>query len=404
MSIAICIPTYGCAKAVEQVLNSSLNLYKKYDIDVYYFDSSEDNETEKIVEKYISLGFDNLFYCKLQTGCLLDYKIDLILEGKYLRKKYDYVWPMKNRAYVDEATLIEVIKSTKEKDDVIVIGATRCEGLTSIIYTDPVEFYGRWGWLVTSLDIVIYRYDTMLKEYNAKAFHDLHKRKHFSNWIIWFFLFWQLAQIEKPRIKFLYGDNIKKFDVTMGQSLWTKDILKIWVTCWIDVNESLPDCYNIYREQVIKAATSMTYILGGEKRLIELYDKGAFTLDEFEKIEKNWERVSDVPRKIARKIASGDKVEEDILYSEKREIISVLLSLHNLIYENKITSSEIPINDIMNYLIDSYENKSYCTEEKIDLLNKSLDYIKNKILNDEIEQAEKCDMIVILLNYFLLLN
>lgn len=404
MNIAICIPTYGCAQAVEQVLNCSLNLYKEYDIDVYYFDSSEDDETKKIVEKYINLGYDNLYYNKVEEGCLLDYKIDLILEGKGINKKYDYIWPMKNRAYVDRETLIEIIKSAEKKNDVIVIGATQGNGLSTTVYSDPVEFYGAWGWLVTSLDIVIYRYESMIDGYNAAEFRDLHKGSYYANWSIWFYLFCQLAKLKDPKIKFLYGDNIRKFDVSAGRSLWTKNILEIWVTYWIEANENLPDCYNIYKDRIIKAAPSMSCILGGEKRLEELYRAGAFSLEQFEKIEKNWERISDIPRETATKIARGENYSEDILYGERREIVSILLSLHNMIAEGKMASREIPIDDITNYLLDSYRQKMYCADEKIDLLKKSLNYIKTKLIDDEIKQAEKCELIIILLNYFLVMN
>ena len=244
----------------------------------------------------------------------------------------------------------------------------------------------------------------MIDGYNAAEFRDLHKGSYYANWSIWFYLFCQLAKLKDPKSKFLYGDNIRKFDVSAGRSLWTKNILEIWVTYWIEANENLPDCYNIYKDRIIKAAPSMSCILGGEKRLEELYRAGAFSLEQFEKIEKNWERISDIPRETATKIARGENYSEDILYGERREIVSILLSLHNMIAEGKMASREIPIDDITNYLLDSYRQKMYCADEKIDLLKKSLNYIKTKLIDDEIKQAEKCELIIILLNYFLVMN
>ena len=63
-NIAYCIPTYNHPDTIRDVLEKSAALYKEYGIDIYIYDSSEERDTEDIVNEFIQCGYDNIFYIK----------------------------------------------------------------------------------------------------------------------------------------------------------------------------------------------------------------------------------------------------------------------------------------------------------------------------------------------------
>ena len=57
-NIAYCIPTYNHPDTIRDVLEKSAALYKEYGIDIYIYDSSEERDTEDIVNEFIQCGYD----------------------------------------------------------------------------------------------------------------------------------------------------------------------------------------------------------------------------------------------------------------------------------------------------------------------------------------------------------
>ncbi len=51
-SVALCIPTYQRHECVGEFLKEYAGYYQKYDIDIYYYDSSPDDKTFSVVKKF----------------------------------------------------------------------------------------------------------------------------------------------------------------------------------------------------------------------------------------------------------------------------------------------------------------------------------------------------------------
>lgn len=407
MNIAICIPTLYYPEAVDEVLKNSLSVYKKYGIDVFYFDSNEDNLTENIINHWMNEGYDNLFFIKMDSDCTFGDKIERIIQlNNYSTKKYDYIWPMKNRVYFCEnaiSYLINVIE--KEDNDLIVIGQIVDDTVRTTTYHNPVEYYHRWGWLVASTDIVIFKYSSMFNAFDLS----LYKRDFpnvYKSWNLWITQFVRLAEIEKPNIKFIMEKEVKKRDSSKGKSLWTKSLFEVWVDSWLEANTLLPSIYEPYKHDVILKGTSMSMVLGGEKRLHELYLEGILTIEEIEQREAIWNKISVVPIEIARKIAKGEYYEKDILDTSDSEVISLLLSIYNMLDNGDfgLARANVPFADISVLLFDRYGKKSYCSSSKMNLLSRSLDYYCERFDKEDVSINECKEIIVTIINFFLLLN
>jgi len=304
--IALCVPTMGHAAVVRDVLDKCAGDYCRYGIDMYYYDSSEDDETLKVVESFKALGYNNLHYIKVASEFSYDQKIELIYNGYGLLKTYDYIWPAKDRSYCPTATLRKILTAIEDGNDFIMLGA----GFNNIefgTYTDSVQFYYDWAWLATSLDVMLYRYSTVLKQYNSEEFNKIHNQEYMGPWRVYVFLFNKIAE-EGVSVKVLSGADIIIFNSDFGKSTWTKDTFKIWKDYWISANDDLPECYNRHKAAVIKEVASLPWILGDVERLTELHELGVLVPEALEGIERNWERVSDLPIEELRQIAYGGKL------------------------------------------------------------------------------------------------
>lgn len=60
--VACCYLTYNHPEAMDEVLEHICVPYGEKGIDIYVYDSSENNDTENVVGKYIEKGQCRLFY------------------------------------------------------------------------------------------------------------------------------------------------------------------------------------------------------------------------------------------------------------------------------------------------------------------------------------------------------
>lgn len=294
--IAVCVLTHMHPDTVEDVLSHAADVYDDAGIDIYYLDSSTDDKTQKIVEKYAK-KHHNLYFAKYQLCSDGKTKYQMWAERTFFKEKYDYIWPVKDRSYCLKETLEAVLFQARKRRDIIMIGSilTERHDLRSKLFTKPTEFYETWGFMTTSIDTILYRADTFLKSllttkmWKNKELFDVTGFVHFA------YLFSHLANMECPHIKVIKERGMMLLNSKSSQSGWMDQILYIWGTAWVNANDILPDCYNKYKDKVIKVTASLPWLLGNKDRLTELYRQGLISREKFEEVRNIWSRVSFVP-------------------------------------------------------------------------------------------------------------
>ena len=121
-------------------------------------------------------------------------------------------------------------------------------------------------------------------------------------------LFEQLAKIENPIICLLAGQNVTIMNSYRYRENQRLQSLETWVNRWIQTNESLPDCYK-NKDFVIKKGASFPWLMGNVNLLVEWHKKGVLNPKYYEEIKGKWERVSDIPLEILRRVAYGEYTE-----------------------------------------------------------------------------------------------
>ena len=296
-SIAMCMFTYNHPNTVAQVLAATCLNYYLHGIDVYWYDSSEGDETQRIVEAWINRGYTNLYYVNVKG---VNNKWITVSKGEGLVRHYDYLWPSKDRTIWPKETMDAVIEHINEWPDIMYLEVRgNASEPEKNIYEDGVTLYKRHSLGLTSIDTTIYKFDSVISD-TAEHQNANEKAKGFQHFYL---ILKKLAEMEKPKICVLQGERVTLYDVKT-KSAWENEPFYIWKDCWVNANEQLPDCYAPYRAKVIKDVASQPWLIGGIQRLKELKAAGTLTVEKLDEIEDNWEKVSDIPFEEVRRIAA----------------------------------------------------------------------------------------------------
>ena len=303
----VCMPTCGHPNVIEDVLQHCAEVYKRYALDVYFYDSSKDDETKKVIENYQAKGYDNLYYIAVDPAMPVIDKFENIYLVKGIQKKYKYMWYLRERCWCEEKTLKLMYQAVCEDHDLVFMDVGHPESKEEIsICNDANEFYHRCGDYATSMDTTIYNVERMLgSQFDLAEFHGKYCLNQRRGFVFFLVIFEQLSKKEIPDICLLAGNKVTIYHSTLGHSGWGDRRILIWGENWIEANKKLSECYK-NKEEVIKRTASLPWILGDKKGLIELHRKGILTPEYYEEIKSFWEQVSEIPVAELKKIAYGE--------------------------------------------------------------------------------------------------
>ena len=305
--MVVCVPTCGHPNVIDDVLQHCADVYKRYSLDVYFYDSSKDEETRKVIENYQKKGYDNLYYIAVDSELPAVNKFEKIFMFDGIQKEYKYMWYLRDRCWCGEKTLKLMYKAVSVEHDLVFldVGHPECTEEISIC-NDANTFYHRCGDYATSMDTAIYNVRKMLRNREHlekfRTQYDAECRQSFFHFLM---IFDQLGKKQQVKICLLSGPQIAIYHSYLGKSGWGDKRIEIWGRRWIKANTSLPECYT-NKEDVIKRTASLPWILGDVKILVSLNQGGILTPDSYEKIRDVWKQISDIPIDVLKEIAYGN--------------------------------------------------------------------------------------------------
>lgn len=304
--MVVCMPTCGHPNVIEDVLQHCAEVYQRYALDVYFYDSSKDEETKKVIESYQEKGYDNLYYIAVDPELELIVKFEEIFMLNGVEKEYKYMWYLRDRCWCEEKTLKLMHKAVTEDYDLIFLDVGHPESDKEMsICSNANDFYHRCGDYATSMDTTIYNINTMLKSrMNFVTFRKKYNGEYRQPFFHYLIIFDQLSKKNTPNICLIAGTKVAIFHSTLGQSGWGDKRIQTWGEKWILANKNLPDCYTD-KEEIIKRTASFPWILGDINVLINLHEKGILNSQYCEKIKKIWPQLSDIPLETVKRIANG---------------------------------------------------------------------------------------------------
>lgn len=298
--IAMCLYTHNHKKTIEYLLPNICMNYLIHGIDVYVMDSSEDEETHKLIQEWVKKGFTNLFYYAAKGYNIQDKLIESF-SNPYFAERYDYIWPCKDRTIWPIFTL-DAISDSIDKQDLVYLEVRGDNNLPERQdFEGGIELYKYHSLGLTSIDTTLYRTKTFCenKEIIRKIVQKTPSFPHF------YYALYIAAEKSDACICVLQGKRVHLYNINLSGSEWGKQVFEVWKDKWVAVNDLLPDCYAPYKEFVIKFVASQPWLLGGKEKLQELKDKKILTPEILTAVQTNWERVSDIPFEYVKNLAES---------------------------------------------------------------------------------------------------
>lgn len=405
--MVVCIPTYERPEAVADVLSHCAETYKRYGLDVYYYDSSKDDATVNIIAKYQEQGYENLHYVRVDSNRPPVEKFEHIFLLDGITAKYEYMWYLRDRCWCEENTLNLMYESMEQKHDLIFMDVGHPDCTQEItICRDQNAFYHRCGDYATSMDAAIYNIESLLKEnFDINSFREKYHGDYRQSFFHFLLIYEQLAKKEEPNICLLSGDSVEIWHSRKGDSGWGDNRLLIWGERWIQANENLPECYK-NKAEVIKRTASFPWILGNANVLVELKEKEILTPEKYEEIKGYWERVSTVPLEVVRMIAYGTYQEYFAplqLSGGNSQLLSIYLQTYKAILNGELSLDRVPFAEMRNTIKSKLAGKNMETVN-INIIKTTLENLQNQTEKDSRDVKDILTQLQVYISLLLLIE
>lgn len=288
--LCIFIPTRNHPDLMNYFFQETESGLSKFDIDLFIYDTSEDNATSQEVKQ---LNNPNIKYYR--NDQYSDTTTDLkIVEGfDILMDDYEYIW-LCGDGYVPvlEEVIPKILKYMENSYNVIhFIPAKYIEGKKSFDM-DKIDFFRYCGWYTPYFGTTIIS-STLFNNSDLKA---LYNKMNNSGFIFWFALHDALAKLENEKIIALdcestYTNNPEKKTSSAANS---GRFTKFWLDEWPRAIQNLPDCYNEYKDLTCKMVGNETFFPDMYHFMIQrITNNISFSI--IKKYKKNIPKLTDAP-------------------------------------------------------------------------------------------------------------
>lgn len=244
--LCIFIPTRNNPTLIDFFLKTIENDVVKYQIYIYIYDTSDNNSTKEVVEKYDNLSIIYHFNEEYPDKTT-DLKIIETFEK--IQNQYDYIW-LCGDGYVPilENSIPFIEKSINSKCDVIHFVEKDDINDRKSIAMKYLEYFGEYGWHTTLYGATIVSTD-LFKEVNWFNFQNYRN----TGFLYWYVLLDVLSKkngsvFVVPRENTYIPNPYKK----INSSYRPNGFARFWIQAWPEMIEQLPMEYDPYKDSVCK--------------------------------------------------------------------------------------------------------------------------------------------------------
>jgi hypothetical protein len=294
LNLAICVPTYNRPEVIEELFIRCTDVYRDLRIDLYIYDSSEGDQTEKVVRRFQESN-DFIYFVKIDSSIHSNIKVYNIYQLNGLRKKYDYIWVCADFLRWSRNAYAEIIMHLSENYDILIPNQRDAQHLGDKLFIDKLEFFVTCAWQLTLYGAAILNVKTMLSEVNWDYLfkkYTVPERINHSHVCFYFEKILQLQEFKAFHLALssddFYISPIRK------DSYWRNDALLCWGSYWPNAINTLPSYYEQKKQEAIlnhpkyTGILNTTYVLFLRKDL--LYSKKDFLT-----YKGMWRSINNVP-------------------------------------------------------------------------------------------------------------
>lgn len=297
--LALCIPTYKRPQVVEDFLKTCATYYLDAGIDIYYYDSSSDSDTEKIINKYKN---DNLYYIRMSADIPSNMKVYKIYSGYGLKRKYDFIWVCGDAIQYAQVAIDNLMERLDSCYDIIQMDCRDYGKIGDRIYTDYNEYLRDCAWELTLYGSAILNSDTILKNVDWDYYEKTYSKENLINFSHVSFYFTRICEIKSFKAFHISVDNkYFKSSYYKRKSGWYDDAFFILCVAWVDTIESLPECYKYKEEAILKHGQYV--MIRNVEDIVLLKEQGIFSYKVYKQYRDRLGKVCPVKEHTLRTIA-----------------------------------------------------------------------------------------------------
>lgn len=293
--VALCIPTYNRPEVIEELLVRYHKTMANIGYDLFIYDSSENEDTQRIVEKYSQIN-DHVFYKGMSSDIHSNKKVFEIYKEPFLKKEYRYIWVCSDSVRLSDDAYRYIYDELEETYDYVVPNP-RDEGrLETKTYTDYTKAFYDFGWHTQLYGSVIVNTQTVLTNVEWNKYEEKWLTEDCINYSHVGFYFERMAELRSEKIRHL---SLNPDDYSSSplrkHSGWRNDTFLIICEIWPNVIKTLPECYNNQKRHVIRMGCEKSGIIG-DRYLMDLKREGIYNPKIVMKYWSRWSEITNISR------------------------------------------------------------------------------------------------------------
>lgn len=287
LKTAVCIPTYNNCAILSEFLEKQLKYYKKNGVDVYIYDSSDNDATRKLVDHYKG----NVTYKKLSPKIHSNKKVFQIFQEPQFQK-YDFLWIMGDAIRLKKSVINEVFSKISLKYDMIIVDFMDNERIGEKVYTDKNLFFLDCAWYLTLYGACMLNVKRMLQKVSWKTMENQYLDESCINYSHIGFYFDKIFTLTNFRALHLSYIGQGRSSVLKKAPGWRNDTFLIICNRWPAAIDRLPDYYQ-KKTEVIKKGGVLSGILN-ERNLYLLRRDHIYNCKVFFQYIRKWKLLTDI--------------------------------------------------------------------------------------------------------------
>lgn len=240
--LAFCIPTYNRSTMVEEFLEQSASIFCQLGIDIFFYDSSEDNTTELVVKRWKN-RYQNIAYIHTPSDWHANHKVLYIYEQLAQNHTFNYLWICGDTVRYSEKILKQIIELLNYNYDMIVINGIDKERIGTREYTDGNELFLDCAWYMTLFGAVIVNVHTILGNVPwsyIEEKYEIPERINYSHIGLYFETIYRLDKFKAYYLtaaQEVWGSRLKR------KTGWYQDAFQVLCEYWPSTINALPSYY-----------------------------------------------------------------------------------------------------------------------------------------------------------------
>lgn len=307
--LLICVPTKDRPEIVREVLEYELPYYKRYDLDICYYDSSESVDTYDVIRAMCEKHSVDIGYRRLDSSLCIDMKI-VEMYRELENSGYDYIWMINDAISISEEMIRRVASVLHDGYDIIRLSDPGKNGLKDYITSDSDDWFNNCSYAMALMASTIIRRTLFDAEHNwEELVHKYIGSNEFDDnhgyfFCVGFYLE-QIAKLSSFRGMML-GNNLKwcRTSPLKKEHYWNKYYFETWARSYPETIMKLPEIYT-NKVDVIRESEQLHLKRFNREMFIHYRLNGMFDMDTYHKYREWFELLMTEPVEVCVEVASA---------------------------------------------------------------------------------------------------